>query len=85
MARKKIYCAQGFWARSGRLEAGEVHQFLNAERALEGADIIARSADGAAAFSLTGEPDVDFWDEPVILASFGTCPRVTEQTQPEAA
>lgn len=75
MARKTIYCAQGFWWQDGRLVGGETHQFLTADRAQDGAEIIAQGADGAAAYSLTGEPDVDFWDEPRILVTFGTCPK----------
>lgn len=74
MPRKTIYCAQAFWLRSGRLEPGQVHQFLNADRAREGGQILAASADGAAVFSLTGEPDVDFWDEPTLIESHGLAP-----------
>ena len=74
MARKTIYCAQAFWWRSGRLLPGQVHQFLNAERAIEGGEILSGSADGAAVFSLTGEVDVDFWEQPVMITSFGSVP-----------
>lgn len=74
MARKTIYCAQGFWWCDGCLRPGAVHQFLTRERATEGGEILARGAAGAAVYSLTGEPDVDYWDEPVILATFGDAP-----------
>jgi len=74
MARKTIYCAQPFWMRQGRLEAGTLHQFLNEERARAGGLILAQGADGAAVFSLTGEPDVDFWDQPVVIWSAGHVP-----------
>lgn len=74
MTRKTIYCAQAFWRQNGRLQAGPVHQFMTAERALAGGEILARSCAGAAVYSLTGEPDTDFWDEPVILARHGDAP-----------
>lgn len=85
MARKTIYCAQGFWWRSGQLMPGQVHQFLDADRALEGAQILAVAADGASAFSLSGEPDVDFWEDPVLLASFGDAPVADAHDQSAAA
>lgn len=83
MGRKTIYCAQPFWRRQGRLEAGPAHQFLTEERAMIGGEILAGSADGAAVFSLTGEPDVDFWDEPVIIATFGDAPGSGGRPAPE--
>jgi hypothetical protein len=83
MARKTIYCAQAFWRRGGRLQGGQIHQFLNAERAMEGGEILAAGADGAAVFSLTGEPDVDYWDEPVLLATFGNAPGSPGRPAPE--
>lgn len=85
MARKTIYCAQGFWRVRGRLEGGQVHQFLDEPRALEGGEIIARSAHGVAVFSLTGEPDVDFWEEPRMIATFGDVPSADAFDQNEAA
>lgn len=74
MARKTIYCAQQFWRRSEKLEGGVVHQFTSAERAVEGAIILAGGADGVAVYSLTGEPDVDYWDEPTMIMTFGDLP-----------
>lgn len=76
MARKTIYCAQAFWWRSHGLEGGEVYQFRTSERALAGGEILSRSAPGVAVFSLTGEPDVDYWDEPILLWSIGSVPRL---------
>ena len=83
MAKKTIYCAQAFWRREGRLEAGTVHEFHTQERAVTGGEILAGSADGAAVFSLTGEPDVDFWDEPVLIATFGDAPGSSGAPAPE--
>lgn len=79
MARKTIYCAQPFWRRRHGLAGGVVHRFVTEERALSGGEILSRSADGVAVFSLTGEPDVDFWDEPQVIATFGSVPVCTAQ------
>lgn len=75
MARKTIYCARAFWKTQSGLEGGRVHQFLTPERAMEGGAILAKSADGVAVFSLTGEPDTDYWDEPKIIERLGDAPR----------
>lgn len=76
MARKTIYCAQGFWPHRGRLKGGELHQFSTKERALEGGRAIATSAPGVAVFSVDGYPDVDLWDEPKMLETFGEVPAI---------
>lgn len=76
MARKTIYCAQAFWNRGGRLQGGEVHQFLNRERAIEGGRALASGALGVAVFSVDGYPDVDLWDEPRMIEAFGEVPAI---------
>lgn len=74
MDRTTIYCAQPFWHRQGRLMPGIVHEFCTEERALEGGEILSASADGVAVFSLSGEPALDLWGEPVMLATYGRVP-----------
>lgn len=74
MARKTIYCAQAFWLRGGRLAGGEVHQFLNEERALEGGLVLLTGSDGVAVFSVEGHPDEDLWEEPQLIETFGRVP-----------
>lgn len=85
MRRTMIYCAQAFWHREGRLVAGEVHQFSSAERAIAGCEILAQGSAGAATYSLTGDPEVDFWEEPQILATFGDVPVPGREDWPEVA
>lgn len=85
MARKTIYCAQAFWSRDQQLVGGVVHQFMTEERARAGGEILAGSAHGAAVFSLTGEPDVDFWDEPVLIQTFGQTPARSAPWEADAA
>lgn len=74
MAQKTIYCAQAFWHRQGRLEGGQVHQFLNAERAMLGGEALFTGAHGVAVFSVTGDPTFNLWEEPKLLATFGLVP-----------
>ncbi|WGM31469.1 hypothetical protein [Brevundimonas sp. NIBR11] len=74
MARKTIYCAQPFWCRQGLLQAGLVHEFHTEDRARTGGEILAGAADGVAVFSLTGEPDIDLWGEPVMISTIGQVP-----------
>jgi hypothetical protein len=76
MARKTIYCAQAFWPRRGRLKGGEVHQFLNRERAVEGGRALATGAPGVAVFSVDGYPDIDLWEDPKLLETFGEVPAI---------
>lgn len=78
MPRKTIYCAQPFWVRRGRLAGGQVHQFLNEERAREGADVLMLGADGVAVFSVEGHPDEDLWEAPQMIATYGSVPSMEE-------
>lgn len=78
MARKTIYCAQAFWLRDGRLRGGEVHQFLNEERAREGAEALVTGAHGVAVFSVEGHPDEDLWEEPRLIETFGATPDLSD-------
>ncbi|MFY0400825.1 hypothetical protein [Brevundimonas naejangsanensis] len=83
MARKTIYCAQAFWHGSGGLQGGEVHQFLNRERAVEGGEALFTGANGVAVFSVVGYPDIDLWEEPRMLKVFGDVPAIDPDPPPE--
>lgn len=74
MAAKTIYCAQAFWRRPSGLFGGTVHQFMTAERALAGGEALFTGAHGVAVFSVEGYPDIDLWEEPKIIATFGDAP-----------
>lgn len=76
MAAKTIYCAQAFWWRDGRLLGGQVHQFLDADRARLGGEALSTGADGVAVFSVDGHPDIDLWEDPIMLDTFGHVPSV---------
>ena len=76
MATKTIYCAQAFWRREGQLRGGQVHQFLNEERARLGGEALFTGAAGVAVFSVEGDPATDLWEEPRLIASWGDVPAV---------
>lgn len=74
MAVKTIYCAQAFWRRPNGLFGGTVHQFMTAERALAGGEALFTGAHGVAVFSVEGYPDIDLWEEPKVIVTFGDVP-----------
>ena len=74
MAEKTIYCAQAFWIRDGRFVGGQPHQFIDEDRAREGANALMTGSAGVAVFRVTGHPDIDLWDEPVMIETFGSVP-----------
>lgn len=81
MATKTIYCAQGFWWREGHLQGGQVHQFLDADRARQGGEALFTGADGVAVFSVEGYPDVDLWESPRMIETFGEVPGLCDLTE----
>lgn len=83
MARKTIYCAQAFWHRGGGLTGGEVHQFLNRERAIEGGQALFTGAHGVAVFSIVGYPDIDLWEEPRMVEAYGDVPAMEPDPPPD--
>jgi hypothetical protein len=70
MARKLRYAAQAFT----RGQPGPVYPFLCALDAEAGAEILARSADGAIAYQVWVDADADAHDEPELLATLGSVP-----------
>jgi hypothetical protein len=78
MARKTIYCAQAFWRRRGQLVGGEVYRFHTEERARRGAAALLTGNQGVAVYSVSGHPDEDLWNDPVMIETFGDVPTVEE-------
>lgn len=78
MAKKRIYLAQGFWLRSGRLVGGEPMPFHTEARAIAGATILLQGAAGVTVYSVEGHPDEDLWDEPQIIVQLGATPSIEE-------
>lgn len=75
MATKTVYLAQTFHWVDGRLEPGEAIQFMRSDRAERAAARMARTATGAAAYSVSVDPAADHWSEPDVIVRYGAAPR----------
>lgn len=74
MTRRTVYCVQPYAGASGRLIQCGLREFgdeLAARR--EGETLSARRA-GVLVFAVSGEPDFGTWEEPRILAAYGSTP-----------
>jgi len=60
----------------GKLCGGQVHHFSTEERAVAGGEALFTGAHGVAVFSVTGHPDIDLWEEPRMLETFGEVPTI---------
>lgn len=69
MRRTLHYFAVEFWP-----SAQVQHRFSCAVDAEEGARILAKLAPGVIAYQQYGDGDCDVWDEPDVLARYGTIP-----------
>lgn len=76
MPEKTIYLAQAFWWVNGRLEPGEMLQFMRVDDAKAAGEAMAGSAPGVAVYSLVGEPAANLWGEPQVLSRYGAAPKV---------
>jgi hypothetical protein len=69
-----IFCVQTYWRDSRRLNSGALRQFKQEEQAREAGLSASRRHDGVIVYSLTGEPQFEFWGDPVVLATHGETP-----------
>lgn len=74
MSEITIYCVQTYWKDRRRLNMGDLRQFKDEGMARSSADRASKRQDGVVLYAITGDPDVDFWDEPVVLAAHGETP-----------
>lgn len=74
MAVKTVYCVQAFRGSQKRLVAMSLRQFGYREAALQGAEEIKETVAGCVVFRVRGDPAIDSWDEPEVLATFGLVP-----------
>lgn len=69
-----IYCVETFWRNAGKLERGQLRQFAQPALAEATAKDLAERVPGVLVYSVTGEPAIDFWDEPEVIARYGDVP-----------
>lgn len=70
----EFFCAQTYWRDRHKLARGKVQQFKTMERALEAGERLAWRHAGVVVFSVRGNPEVDYWTEPRIIATHGDVP-----------
>jgi hypothetical protein len=68
-----VYCVQSYWRDRDVLKEGRLQQFANMESALRAGQLAARRAPLVKVSRVRGNPQVDYWEEPVTVARFGDC------------
>lgn len=76
MARRLLYLAYGYWA--DRPAASAPYEFLCAVDAEEGGLILSKSADGVLVVQQWADVEAQIFDEPEILAEYGSVPRAAK-------
>lgn len=74
MAEITIYCVQTYWKDRRRLNSGDLRQFKDEPKARAHAERMSVRQDGVLLYALEGDPDMDFWDEPRVIAAYGETP-----------
>jgi hypothetical protein len=74
MAATTLYFVQAYGARGRKLTMGALRQVDRAEKAMRLGRRLSRKAEGAIAYRIRGEPELDWWEDPVVLARFGRTP-----------
>lgn len=69
-----IYCVQTFAGKGGYQVRARLHQFGSEHEARELGAVLGRKGKGVMVFRVSGEPDFDWWDEPVVLERYGCLP-----------
>lgn len=65
---------QPYVATRAGLAKGHVRRLLTRDAAIRAARCFRGSASGVDVFSVTGNPDADYWREPVLIARSGVTP-----------
>ena len=74
MADMTIYCVQTYWKDWRRLNTGDLRQFKEEIKAKAHAERASRRQDGVILYAVDGDPLLDFWGEPRVLATYGETP-----------
>lgn len=72
-----VYCVQPFWWDRRKLSAGRLRQFKQEEDAVQAGLALSLKEVGVLVFSVTGNPEADYWEEPRLLASHGEVPALS--------
>lgn len=69
-----IYCVETFWRNGRKLERGQLRQFADPATAQAVGQELGERMPGVLVYSITGEPEADYWDEPEEIARYGDVP-----------
>ena len=79
MARKMVYCVQGFIRAGRELTPRAQRHYDSEEAAIVDARRLSERVAGVLVFSIEGDPKHDLWSEPTLIRKYGSVPR-TELT-----
>lgn len=69
-----IFCVQTYWRQGRRMEPGQLRQFAAEAEARSVGRSLSRRMPGVIVYSVTGEPEADFWDDALVIARYGDAP-----------
>lgn len=71
-----IYCVQAYWFDGRKPAHGALKECATEERALALGRRLSRRHYGVMVFSVTGNPEADYWRSPKVLKTYGVVPAV---------
>jgi hypothetical protein len=74
MATRAVFCVQCYAGLDGPLVKGRLWQFGAEDEARQAGELLKGRVAGFVMFKVEGEPDFGFWDEPVVLDTYGRVP-----------
>lgn len=74
MALRTVFCVITYGKKARKLEKGPLRQYGSEPDAVAAAEELARRVAGVVAFSVRGDPTFDFWEEPVVIKTWGEVP-----------
>ncbi len=66
-----VFCVQAYWRDRAKLARGRWREFVSMEAALRAGRAEAGRAPAVVVYRMRGNPQVDYWEEPIILATHG--------------
>ena len=66
-----VFRVQPYWRNGRRLEPSRPEEFLAEREARRAAERLFRSCAGVAIYAVQGEPEFDYWAEPIVIARLG--------------
>lgn len=69
-----IFCVQTFWRQGFKMEPGQLHQFADEQEARAVGKRLSARRPGVVVYSVRGQPEEDFWSDPLIIARYGEAP-----------